>query len=430
VTDVGDGGSDGVRADLEPVGPPGQQRLVVHPHERALELVGHLGGRGGCRDHVPARDIHLVGQHKGDGVSGLGLGQVAFTRDDAQDRALAPRGLHADALAHGQAPARQRAGKAPEIEVRTVHPLHRKAQRGVVRARAVHRHRLEPAHERGALVPGHGRAWGGDVVALEGRHRHEGDALEAQALRPKRARQGGRKATVVFHDTVVHGAGVVHQVHLVDGHEHVPDTEQVHERAVAACLREHALARVHHEHGGVCRGSAGDHVARVLLVARRVGHDELAPLGGEEAVGHIDRDALLALGGQAIDEQGEVQRLALRAPLARVGVQGGQVVFEEQLALEQQPPDKRALAVVHAAAGDEAQQPLVLVGVQVAFDVGGDERRGVGHQKYPSCFFFSIEAAASWSITRPARSEVRVRSISWMMAGSVSASDSVAPVSG
>ena len=32
---------------------------------------------------------------------------------------------------------------------------------------------------------------------------------------------------------------------------------------------------------------------------------------------------------------------------------------------------------------------------------------GGGHQKYPSCFFFSIEAAASWSMTRPWRSELR-----------------------
>ena len=51
-------------------------------------------------------------------------------------------------------------------------------------------------------------------------------------------------------------------------------------------------------------------------------------------------------------------------------------------------------------------------------------------QKYPSCFFFSIDAALSWSITRPCRSELVVSSISWMIAGSVSARLSIAPVSG
>jgi hypothetical protein len=50
-------------------------------------------------------------------------------------------------------------------------------------------------------------------------------------------------------------------------------------------------------------------------VARRVGDDELAPVGAEEAVGDVDRDALLALGGQAVDQQREVDLAALRAPL-------------------------------------------------------------------------------------------------------------------
>src|SRR5690606_29149220 len=43
------------------------------------------------------------------------------------------------------------------------------------------------------------------------------------------------------------------------------------------------------------------------------------------------------------------------------------------LGVVQQPPDQGALAIVHAAARDEPQQPLGLVPVQVA----GDVRRGV-----------------------------------------------------
>ena len=60
---------------------------------------------------------------------------------------------------------------------------------------------------------------------------------------------------------------------------------------------------------------AGDHVARVLLVARRVGDDELALVGGEEAVGDVDGDALLALGRQAVDQQREVDA---RRPACRL----------------------------------------------------------------------------------------------------------------
>ena len=85
----------------------------------------------------------------------------------------------------------------------------------------------------------------------------------------------------------------------------------------------------------------------------------------------------------------------------------------------------------------EFRNPVMLYSVgkdsSVLLQVGGDRRGVVGgrvHQKYPSCFFFSIEADGSWSITRPWRSDVVATSISAMIASSVSASDSIAPVSG
>ena len=61
---------------------------------------------------------------------------------------------------------------------------------------------------------------------------------------------------------------------------------------------------------------------------------------------------------------------------------------------------------------------------------GENAGRSAGHQKYPSCFFFSMLAAWSWSIARPWRSEVVVSSISRITASNVSASLSTAPVSG
>ena len=164
---------------------------------------------------------------------------------------------------------------------------------------------------------------------------------------------------------------------------------------MAARLGEHAFAGIDQDDGEVGGGSAGDHIARVLLVPRRVGHDELATVGGEETVGDIDGDALLALGGQAVEQQRVVEFAATRADLARVALQGRQLVLEQHLRFVQQPADQRALAIVDAAAGDEAQQTLVLVGLEISLDILGDQVRLVGHQKYPSCFFFSIDAA--WS---------------------------------
>ena len=42
-------------------------------------------------------------------------------------------------------------------------------------------------------------------------------------------------------------------------------------------------------------------------MARRIGDDEAAPLRGEETIGDIDGNALLALRLQAIDQQREIE---------------------------------------------------------------------------------------------------------------------------
>ncbi len=174
-------------------------------------------------------------------------------------------------------------------------------------------------------------------------------------------------------DFVEHRLVVADQVHLVHRQQHVADAQQRHDVAVAARLSQQALARVDQHHGDVSRGRAGGHVAGVLLVARAVGDDELALVGAEEAVGDIDGDALLALGGEAIEQQRVIDVVALGAVATAVAVQRGELVVEQALAFVQQAADQRALAVVDAAAGDEAQQPLGLVLVQV----GGDGGRGV-----------------------------------------------------
>ena len=88
--------------------------------------------------------------------------------------------------------------------------------------------------------------------------------------------------------------------------------------AMKACRRDllqDALARVDQDDREVRGGCAGDHVARVLNVARRVGDDELAPRSREVAIGDVDRDALLALGAQAVGQQRQVD-LAVAAAAA------------------------------------------------------------------------------------------------------------------
>ncbi len=161
-------------------------------------------------------------------------------------------------------------------------------------------------------------------------------------------------------------------------------------------------------------------------MAGRVGDDELALVGREVAVGDVDGDALLALGHQPVGEQGEVD-----APVAerRGALDRLELVLVDGARVVEQPPDERRLAVVDRAHRDEAQELLLLVAREVGLDVLLDERVD-GHQKYPSRFLASIDPSSSKSMRRPCRSLKRVRSISRMSFGTVSASDSRAPVSG
>ena len=82
--------------------------------------------------------------------------------------------------------------------------------------------------------------------------------------------------------------------------------EQMRQIGVALRLRQHALARIDQHDRQIGRTRARDHVARVLLVSRRVGNDELALRCGEIAVGNVDGDALLALGKQTVGQKRKV----------------------------------------------------------------------------------------------------------------------------
>ena len=155
------------------------------------------------------------------------------------------------------------------------------------------------------------------------------------------------------------------------------------------------VPRVDQDDGQVGGGRARHHVAGVLHVPGRVGDDELALRRGEVAVGHVDGDALLALGAEAVGQQREVRRVvAARAVLA--SLDGLELVLEDGLGIVEQPPDERAFAVVDAAGGREAEagpcrgrrrhrsirHPLVFIEVvqvqscEVRSGIGSTEHRG------------------------------------------------------
>lgn len=143
---------------------------------------------------------------------------------------------------------------------------------------------------------------------------------------------------------------------------------------MALGLHQDTLAGVDQDDGKLRGRGAGRHVARVLLMARRVRDHEGAPRGREEAVGDVDGDALLPLGLEAVDQERKIDVVAGGAMLGAVARERGELILEDPLAVVQQPPDQGRLAVVDRAAGDEAQ--LVLDPGRMRFSKNG----GV-HQK-------------------------------------------------
>ena len=150
------------------------------------------------------------------------------------------------------------------------------------------------------------------------------------------------------------GLVVVDEVHLVDAHQEVRHPQQRGQEGMAPGLLDDALAGVDEHEGEVGGGVPRHHVAGVLDVPGGVGDDELPERRGEVAVGHVDGDALLALGPQAVGQQGQVGVLV--AALAAQPLHRLELVLEDGLGVVEEPADERALAVVDRAGGGETEE--------------------------------------------------------------------------
>jgi len=381
-------------ADTHEAWPPRHKRVLEHPHEVALDPPQGRGLAADSHDHVAARAVGLVLEAQDDGIARSGdRGVAAFLggpRDPSHARGPAG-GQHLHWVARLHAAPRHGARESSEVEVGAKHALHWQAQ-GSLGIEPRDRKRLEQLEHRHAAVPGGVRAAVHHVVAFacaDG----DGDRVRDPQLPAERLELRLDRAEASL--------APVDKIHLVHGRHHMADAEQARDEGVPARLGRHAVARIDQRDGEVAVARACGHVARVLLVAGAVGDDEAAPRGREVAPGHVDRDALLALGLEAIDHKRKVEASAGGAVRAAVALERGEVVLMDAARVMQQPPDERALAVVDASAGDEAQQLLRLVALHVLADCLALPQRGGRHQKYPSRFFSSMLPDWSWSISRP-----------------------------
>ena len=87
--------------------------------------------------------------------------------------------------------------------------------------------------------------------------------------------------------------------------------------------------------------------------------DELTPIGGKESIGDVDGNSLLALGREAVDQQGEINILALGTDPLGVNFQDSKLVLVNHLRIVKQSSDEGRFAVIYTSAREESQQSFV-----------------------------------------------------------------------
>ena len=202
-----------------------------------------------------------------------------------------------------------------------------------------------------------------DVVAQQSGCRDYIDVCQAQL---------GDQSVDIGLDLVEDILVKVHRIDLVHSDDHVGDLHHRRHSQVATGLLDHAVAGVNKNNNQLGGGQARDGVALVLHVAGSIGQDEAALVRGEVAVSHVDGDALLALGTQAVNQQREVH--AVEAAVRGGTLHGLHLVRQHGLGVIEQAADEGGLAVIDGAGGAQAQGIALLEGADI-------RREGSRHQK-------------------------------------------------
>ena len=179
VLEVGHRRGDGAMIDFHQVRAPGQQIFVRHPDQVGRELVGNLRAIAHRGKHVAAGNIDFVGERDGDRIAGDRGVEIAAGADNRLDPGGLPGRQHRDFIARPCPAAHDRAGKAAEIGIGTIDPLHRHPKR-LAGAVILDVDRFQIFEQMRPRIPGRARAARRNIVAVARRNRDGLDVLEAK----------------------------------------------------------------------------------------------------------------------------------------------------------------------------------------------------------------------------------------------------------
>ena len=299
----------GAGCELEQISLAALERPVFHPEDARVNPLRHRGRPLGFSDDIAARGIQRVRESQSHGAPGRGVTEIAVEGDDPRDTRDAAGRKNLDRHADTHLAARDQAAIAAEIRIGPVDPLDRHAER--IEVRGPRRlHGFEIVEQRRPAIPRQVFGTARDVIAAFCRDRNARDVDETEVGR-QFAEGGFDRAECV--------ARPADAIHLVDGEHDMADAEHRQDHEVAFGLAGQAFLDGDQDEREIGDGSAGRHVGGIFLVPGRIDDDELAARRREEAIGNVDRDVLLALGRQSVQQQREIERVALRAELAGIG---------------------------------------------------------------------------------------------------------------
>ena len=341
------------------VAPPRLQRGIAQPADIHCKFLSDTGLHFvRCRQHISPADVDVILQ--GDG-NGKGSDRLRYLLVAQPDRGYF-RGEAGGQDGHPVTRLERSGAKLPRIaaEVRelggngTDDILDRKEGAGVAASR--NGNGLQVFQQGRPAIPGHAFGAIDDIVSVFGGNRNERNIFQAEAHLLLHF-------PIVRYDGGKHLFAEIHQVHLVDGHHDLPDAQQRGNEGMPHGLFHDAVPGVHQNHGQVGGRSTRYHIAGVLDVAGRIGNDEFPFRGGKIPISHVDGDALLAFGPQAIGEQRQVHLFV--APAPRSLFHGFELILENGFGIVQQATDQGAFSIVHAAGRGKPQH----LHIQISFVV-------------------------------------------------------------
>ena len=253
---------------------------------------------------MPALDEDMVAQRDPDRFAGTG--GLRRRRRPPLDR-RDPRGLvmrRKDELIPDSYCPRLDSARKDAAVIHPVNVLDRETQREFGGGRTWPIQSVQRLQQVRSAEPGHRAPTRSDhILAAARRNRNKGACCQSEAL------QESAIFRLDLPEAVFRKAG---QIHFVHRDNHLAQAEETEQLSVPAALLAHTFIRRDHHDRGIGAGRPGDHVLQEFLMAGRIDDDVVAPGAPKLNLRRIDRDVLLLLLGERIEDKGVFERLALR----------------------------------------------------------------------------------------------------------------------